>query len=98
MSTFRVYISSAGLRSNPVELLSELMRELHGAGGIIPVAFSSPDGNFPAGFTYLFLNDDYETCGDFRKRLQGLIETKACCPIELSVERKNDASGLWIID
>ena len=98
MSTFRVQISSVGLQSDPVELLSKLMRELHGAGGIISVAFSSPDGNLPTDFTYLFLNDDYETCGDFRKRLQGLIERKVCCPIELSVERKNDASGLWIID
>jgi hypothetical protein len=98
MPTFRVHISSLGLQINPVQLLSELMRELHGAGGIIPVAPSSPSGNSPTGFTYLFLNEDYGTCGDFRKRLQGLVETKVCCPVALSVERKDDASGLWVID
>lgn len=96
MSTFRVHISSVGLQRNPVELLSQLMRELRGAGGIISVA--SPDGNLRTDVTYLFLTDDYETCGDFRNRLQGLVATRICCPIELSVERKDEASGLWIID
>jgi hypothetical protein len=98
MTTFRVHISAGGLKSNPVQLLSELMRELHGAGGIIPGALSSPPGNSATGFTYLFLNEDYGSCGDFRKRLQGLVETKVCCPVELSVERKDGSSGLWIID
>jgi hypothetical protein len=98
MATFRVHVSSAGLRSKPIELLRELMLQLSGAGGIIPVSSGCPAGDFPVGFTYLFCNDDYETCSDFRRRLQGLIESVAGQPVELAIERMDDAIGVWVTD
>jgi hypothetical protein len=91
MPTFRVQISFVGLRINPVKLLGELMRELPGAGGIVP------DGS-PAGFAYLFSNDVYETCSDFRPRLEEVIESKTRCSVQLTIEKMDAGTGLWVID
>jgi hypothetical protein len=69
------------------------MRELPGAGGIVPSA-----SGFPAGFAYLFSNDVYETCSDFRRRLEGVIESKTRCPVQLTIQKMDAATGLWVVD
>lgn len=91
MPTFRVHVAFAGSRRNPVELLCELMRELPGAGGIVA-------GDSPTGFRYLFSNDDYETCSAFRSRLEQVIESKLQPPANLTIERLDPATGLWVTD
>jgi hypothetical protein len=91
MPTFRVHVAFVGSRRNPVKVLCELMRELPGAGGIV-------GGDCPTGFRYLFSNDDYETCSDFRSRLEQVIENKVQPPVKLTIERMDRATGLWVTD
>jgi hypothetical protein len=97
MSTFRVHLSALETRISPLELLNRLMRELRGAGGIVPAVAGSTTRDVPRKVTFIFINQEYEASSDFRKHLQGLIEKEVRHPVNLSIEKKDEVTGSWIL-
>jgi hypothetical protein len=98
MATFRARVSFAGLQALEVERLNRMMDRLHATVGKTALDPNSPGGDTPTSRMYLFPPVEVETVTEFTAWLQAHIRQEIQTPVEFTVEKIDEDTGLVIAD